>query len=243
MAAMTGQFKYVFDFSGRETVNFTVFLDGLSRYVPAKPAVPPEWSRLSSHQCVPCTLTAEQHPFCPVACNIAQLVTAFKYTISHAQCVVSCSSIERTVTKKTTVQEGLASILGLLMATSGCPILDFFRPMARFHLPFSTVEESIFRVVAMYMLRQYYKQNKRQEDPLNEIRTHYAKVQQVNAGLLDRIRHISALDADKNAIITLNSLSQILEMEIDANLESLQYLFITEDRRQSTEDRAETKEI
>lgn len=47
----------------------------------------------------------------------------------------------------------------------------------------------------------------------------------VNAGILERIRNISALDADKNALITLTSLAQILELEIETNLESLQSLF------------------
>lgn len=153
-------YTYTFDFPDRETVSYTVSLDGLSHYINTCPIIPPEWSRLSYHQCAPCPLTAEQHAFCPVALNIAELVTAFRDTISHAKCAVSCSSTERTVTKNTSVQDGLASIFGLLMATSGCPVLDFFQPLARFHLPFSTVDESIFRVVAMYMLRQYYRKRK-----------------------------------------------------------------------------------
>lgn len=48
----------------------------------------------------------------------------------------------------------------------------------------------------------------------------------VNAGILDRISNVSALDADKNALVTLTSLVQILEMEIITNLESLQHLFV-----------------
>ena len=220
-------YTYTFNFPDRETVSYSVSLDALSHFINTCPVAPPAWSRLPYHQCAPCTLTVDQHPFCPVALNVAELVTAFKDTISHASCVVSCSSAERAVTKNTTVQEGLASILGLLMATSGCPVLDFFRPIARFHLPFSTVDESIFRVVAMYMLRQYYRRNgDNQDDPLDEIRAHYAQVKLVNAGMLDRILHISALDADKNAIVTLTSLVQILEMEINTNLESLQHLFL-----------------
>jgi hypothetical protein len=92
------------------------------------------------------------HPFCPVAVNISELVTAIKDTASYAPCKVSCHSHQRTVIKDTVVQEGLASILGLVMATSGCPVMDFFRPLARFHLPFTNVEESIFRVATAYML-------------------------------------------------------------------------------------------
>lgn len=218
---------YTFNFPDRDTVSYTVSLDAFSHFINTCPVTPPAWSRLPYHQCAPCTLTIDRDTFCPVALNIAELVTVFKDTKSYAPCVVSCSSTERIVTKNTTVQEGLASILGLLMATSGCPVLDFFRPMARFHLPFSTVDESIFRVVAMYLLRQYYRKNgNTEDDPLDEIRAHYAQVKLVNAGLLDRILHVSALDADKNAIVTLTSLVQILEMEINTNLESLQHFFV-----------------
>jgi hypothetical protein len=226
MEATTRVYTYIFTIPERDSISFTVSLDSVSHYSTTCPVVPPEWSRLPYHQCAPCPLTVERHPFCPVALAIADLVTAFRDTASYDQCTVSCVSSERIVTKKTTVQEGLASILGLLMATSGCPIMDFFRPMARFHLPFSSVEESIFRIVAMYMLRQYYRRRPdERSDPLDEIRTHYSQVKQVNAGMLERIRNITALDADKNALVTLTSLAQILELEIDTNLESLQSLF------------------
>lgn len=220
-------YKYSFKFPDRETISFTVSLDSISHYINTCPVMPPAWSRLRYRQCAPCTLTADRHPFCPVALGIAELVTSFKDTASYVECAVSCWSLERTVTKNTTVQEGLASILGLLMATSGCPVMDFFRPMARFHLPFSTVDESIFRIVAMYMLRRYYRNGSSAlSDPLADIKTHYSQVKLVNAGILERILSISALDADKNAIVTLASLAQILEMEIETNLESLQNLFL-----------------
>jgi hypothetical protein len=103
-----------------------------------------------------------------------------------------------------------------------------YKPLARFHLPFATVDESIFRIVAVYMLRQYYRKDASKDDQflLNDIKKHYSLVKQVNRGILKRILSISDLDADKNAIVTLSSLGQILEMEIDANLESLQHLFL-----------------
>lgn len=55
---------------------------------------------------------------------------------------------------------------------------------------------------------------------------HYAKVQQVNEGLLKRIKSVGSEDADKNAIITLHSLSQFLSMEIDYSLAGLESIFI-----------------
>ena len=34
---------------------------------------------------------------------------------------------------------------GLIMATAGCPWTDRLRPMARFHLPFATEAETVYR--------------------------------------------------------------------------------------------------
>jgi hypothetical protein len=58
------------------------------------------------------------------------------------------------------------------------------------------------------------------------LENHYAKVQLVNEGLLKRINSISSEDADKNAIITLHSLSQFLSMEIDYSLGGLERIFM-----------------
>ena len=219
---------YTFLFAAHGTINFTVTIDSATQQINTCPIVAPEWARLRYHQCAPCPLRHEEHPFCPVALSIAELVTAFKDIASFVKCTVRCVSPERTVSKETIVQEGIASILGLLMAVSGCPIMDFFKPLARFHLPFATVDESIFRIVSVYMLRQYYRKDVSQKDRdfLDDIKDRYALVKKVNKGILERILSITELDADKNAIVTLSSLGQILEMEIDTNLESLQHLFL-----------------
>lgn len=223
-------YTYTFLFADRRNITFTVSLDAVSQKANSCPIAPPAWARLGYHRCPPCPLHDLEHPYCPVALAVADLVTTFKDTASYVRCTVSCVSPERTVVKETTVQVGLASILGLLMATSSCPVMDYFKPLARFHLPFASVEESIFRAVSAYMLKLYYRQDREQGDAfrLDDIKKHYGLVKQVNKGLLQRIRSITDLDADNNAIITLTSLSQILEMEIDANLECLQYLFIDE---------------
>ncbi len=228
MVPVARTYVYTFSLPDQRSIDFTITIDLISQQVNTCPLVAPGWAQLEYHQCPPCPLKSAEHPFCPVALCISDLVTSFKDTASYVKCRVTCVSPERTVTKETIVQEGLASILGLLMATSGCPIMSFFKPLARFHLPFATVDESIFRIVAVYMLRQFYRKDAANDDRLLlcEIKKHYALVKQVNKGILDRILSITDLDADKNAIVTLSSLGQILEMEIDANLESLHYLFL-----------------
>lgn len=228
MAAVAQTYTYTFLLADQRKIDFTITIDPISQQVNTCPLVAPVWARLLFHQCPPCPLRSTKHPFCPAALCIADLVTTFKNTASYVKCSVTCVSPERSVMKKTIVQEGLASILGLLMAISGCPVMNFFKPLARFHLPFATVDESIFRIVTVYMLRQYYRKDGAMDNHflLEDMKKHYALVKQVNKGILERIKSITDLDADKNAIITLSSLGQILEMEIDANLESLRHLFL-----------------
>ena len=125
--------------------------------------------------------------------------------------------------------EGLSAIFGVIMATSDCSIMNFLKPMARFHLPFSSVEETTVRTTSIYLLGQYFR-HKDQSDIKMDFKTlenHYAQVRLVNEGIIKRISSVSKQDADKNAIVTLHSLSLFLSMEIDYSLSSLEYIFIT----------------
>jgi hypothetical protein len=63
------------------------------------------------------------------------------------------------------------------------------------------------------------------EFDLANLETRYSLVQQVNEGLLERVRSLGSEDADKNAMVTLHSLSQLLATEIDYNLTELEYMF------------------
>jgi hypothetical protein len=192
----------------------------------------PDWTKLEYEQCDGCPLEPAEHPRCPIAVNIFEIVEEFKNMISYTECMVRCTTPERIYLKKTTIMEGLSSIFGIIMATSDCPIMDFFKPMARFHLPFSAVEETTFRVISMFLLRQYFmsgKENAIHMD-LNQLTQKYAQVSLVNEGLFTRIRSLGNKDADKNAVIMLHSLSQILSSDIDYSMDAISYLFVPQDR-------------
>lgn len=190
-----------------------------------------DWMRLENQQCECCPLSVRKYPYCPVAINIGELTEEFKDMVSYEKCLVRCTTNERTYLKNTSLMEGLASIFGVIIATSECPIMSFFKPMARFHLPFSTTQETVFRVTSIYMLRQYFnrKKNLPPDLDLKILEEHYRKVRQVNKGLIARLNTIIANDADKNAINILFSISQILSREISYNLSSVEYLFETKE--------------
>lgn len=220
---------YTFSFPDKKTLVFSIPTDCSTLDTSGNgnsTKAPPSWCKLHHHRCTPCTLEESIHTFCPIALRVAELVPSFNDIVSYAPCIVRCQCSERTVIKETVVQEGLASIMGLIMASSGCPVMSFFKPLARFHLPFASVEESVFRVAAVYMLQRYYKK-KFSDIPFSfeQIKAHYGRVRQVNQGMLKRLRDITNLDADKNALVSLTSLAQILEIEFEENLRSLQDLF------------------
>jgi hypothetical protein len=164
---------------------------------------------------------------CPIAANIADLVDRFKNILSHKNCLVVCETMDRSYSKQTSAMEALTSVFGIIMATSNCPVMNFLKPMARFHLPFSSIEETTARSTSLFLLGQYfeYKKGRVKSFDFDRLEKNYAKVQLVNEGLLARIRSLGNQDADKNAIITLHSLSQFLSLEMDFSLNTIAHLF------------------
>ncbi|MFP4446130.1 MAG: DUF6901 family protein [Desulfosudaceae bacterium] len=229
--ADTYSIQYEFNFDDDSIKTFLIELDvDTISIVRPKPTDFPDWTLLKKEQCECCPLSADDVEYCPIAVNIAELVEEFKNYFSYDNCLVRCITQERTYEKKTSVQEGLFSIMGIIMPTSNCPVMTFLKPMARFHLPFSTIQETMVRSTSMYLLRQYFEHKKGRNPDLDmeKLDQHYENVQLVNKGILARISNQAEKDADRNALIILNSLAQLFSVEIDDNLTSVYYLFDTD---------------
>jgi hypothetical protein len=220
---------YDFCFSDGRSHHFVILLDAKTGcMIPTGSPPALSWTRLDFEQCRCCPLDPTEISRCPVAVNIADIVETFKDKTSSESCKIRCEVQERIYLKKTTLMEGISSIFGIIMATSCCPVMDFFKPMARFHLPFSTGDESTVRAVSMFLLG-YYLQNAGGGSfhmAIKDLEERYARVRQVNEGLFARITHVGSEDADKNAIIMLHSLSMLLGMEINQNLDSITEIFM-----------------
>lgn len=219
---------YDFAFPDGDAKSYTVDLDrGSLTLLPADRARPPAWARLENHQCGHCPLKPAEHPYCPVATNLAALVESFKDKASVAEATVTVTTDERTYVKKLPLQRGIFGVFGLVMATSACPYMDFLKPMARFHLPFSTAEETIVRSVSMYLLHQYFvaKRGGSPDLGLELLETHYENIQKVNDGILERIKGVVQNDADLNALIILQGFADLLTMAISKDLSKIEPLF------------------
>lgn len=187
----------------------------------------PDWTGLKFNQCPHCPLTTEDNPLCPLAASLARLVKQFQNILSFDEIALQVESDERTVTQKTTAQRALGSFMGLIMAFSGCPHTSYFWPMARFHLPLASEEETIYRSCSMYLLAQYFclKEGKEADYSLEGLEAIYKNVQLVNTSIVERLRVASKADSSVNAVIMLDMYARIMPYVIEDSLEDVRYLF------------------
>ena len=221
MINITYHFK--FPKTGEDTLTYHLGLDeDTFQFIPLEKNLSPtsKWANLDFHQCKNCPLKKEQSPTCPVASNLFSLVYYFHTYPSYKQSMIFIETADRSYAKNASIQEGLYSIFGIIMATSGCQHLNFLRPMARFHLPFASAEETIFRAAAFFLLGDYLK-NKGSNVSLEKLKEKYQQVQIVNQGILQRIRNITKADADLNALVILDNFAQMISLEMSNDFSGL----------------------
>jgi len=189
----------------------------------------PSWTELGFHQCANCPLSRADTPRCPMAVRLVPLVALFEKVRSYDDVSAQVESDERTVTKRTSVQKVLRSLMGLLSASSDCPHIGFLKPMAHYHLPFSSREETVYRVVSTYLLAQHFRRQLRQaaDAGLEGLKAHYRALQQVNLGMAARLGAVRDEDGDSsvNALVLLDLFAHSLPDSIDAELEELMPAF------------------
>jgi hypothetical protein len=185
------------------------------------------WTLLTFNQCPNCPLSLTEHSHCPVALDLEEIVTRFRGLLSFQEATVKVHAPERSYWKRCDVQTGLRSLLGLVMATSGCPVLGRFRSMAYYHLPFANVEETLFRTVGSYLLKQYFigKAGGVADLELRGLARFYDEVGEVSQALKGRIDAASERDANMNAIGTLILLGMVVSDSLEAQLQELQSQF------------------
>jgi hypothetical protein len=190
----------------------------------APPAAPPFWTDLKFNQCANCPLNAAEHPHCPAALQMVRAVEPLKALVSFDTVGVTVTQAERTVYAETTVQQAMSSVLGLVMATAGCPWTARFRPMARFHLPFASEVETVYRSVSMFLLAREL--NGAPHDngfaPLQDL---YENLHVVNRDMSRRLGAATRTDPARNAIALLDAFTTLLPAALESSLEELKPLF------------------
>lgn len=220
--------KYIFKFDDDTQEVFNVDLgDNNSKLVSEIMTDPPQWINLDFHQCPNCTFDIKTHAQCPLAASLVNIVKSFEKIISYDEVDVTVVTEERSILKHTSAQQAISSLMGLVIANSGCPFTDFFKPMAYFHLPFASEEETICRATSMYLLSQFFveQKNGKGDFKLDGLKQIYNNMQTVNMAITERLRFASKTDSSVNAIIILGLFAKGIPYVIEDSLEEIQDLF------------------
>lgn len=183
----------------------------------------PEWTRLGFEQCSHCPLAADESPVCPVAISLAPVVGRFESLVSHDELQLEVIQQDRSLRQTVSTQQALSSLLGLLIATSGCPHTVFLRPMARFHQPLAGELETLYRSASMYMLGQYFRSVAGESPDLamEGLRDLYAALHEVNDGMVKRLRAASRTDSTLNAVVILDLYTLLLPDALEDSLHEI----------------------
>src|SRR5512141_2199518 len=150
---------YDYKFNSGAEKRFDIRLDKDTLALNAKqPADPPSWTLLEFYQCGNCPLNRGFNLYCPVAVNLSAVTREFRDVTAADKAAVTVTVKERAYFKATSIQEGLSPLLGIIMTTSGCPVMEPLKPMVRYHLPFASLDETVFRMITMFLLSQFIRQ-------------------------------------------------------------------------------------
>ena len=116
--------------------------------------------------------------------------------------------------------------MGLVIGTCGCPHTLFFRSMARFHLPFASETETLYRAASTYLLLQYFqlKQKLKFDEHLEGLNIIYDNMHTVNSAVAERLRSATETDSSVTALVILDLYTFFVPIGIETSLEEIMFL-------------------
>ena len=217
--------RYRFDLpdGGVRTLDF--FFDAVDFKMQEDPVgARPFWTELGFCRCTNCPLDAASVEHCPAASRMAPAVEQLEALASFDTVGVTVTESGRTVHVETSAQEAMSSVIGLIMATAGCPWTDHLRPMARFHLPFASEAETMYRSVSMYLLAREL-MGESDETAYDALKALYENLHVVNRGIAKRLGAATRTDPARNAIAILDTYTTSLPAALARSLDELEPLF------------------
>lgn len=227
---MSDALKIVYRFSSATAPSgeFSVRLDAATLEVEQAPRLTlPDWTRLDTERCPDCPLANSATTHCPMAIALIDLLEYSATIDSFSPLAVSVEMPEREIHATVTAQRAISSLMGLLIATCACPDVSWLRPMARFHQPLASEEETIYRATSSYLLAQYFRQQSGEEPDfsLAGLSTRYQRLHQINIAMAARLRGAIERDASVNAVILLDLFAKAMPYSVNDSVAELEYLF------------------
>lgn len=220
--------EYHFQLEDQTIVTFPVLLDGNTlQLLDNGDREYPDWAGLNYHKCPNCPESFQHETTCPAAASLSGMVSHFETLLSFDQVYLTVFSDEREIKQKTTIQRAIASYMGLVMATCGCPRTLFLRPMARYHLPLASESETIYRAFSMYALAQCFirMEDDAPDENFQGLQEKYSALQIVNKAFVERLRAASTSDSSVNALLNLDVYARAMPYVVEEKLDEIRYLF------------------
>ncbi len=235
--------QYTFDLE-HATLHYEVDVDrefDLKQNRPDAPA----WAKLGHNQCPNCPLSVKDCAYCPAAVDLVNVVTDFQRLPAVEAAKVTVVTPEREYFKETALEEGLRSLMGLIMATSACPILHKLKPNARNHLPFASQDEFIIRSAALYLLRQYfnYREGKRPDWDLQGLISINEELGTLNQAFWQRVHEACESDSNLKALLSFFNLSSSVSYSLEAQLQKIRPIMTDEENSPAMEDQQDRERL
>ncbi len=105
--------------------------------------------------------------------------------------------------------------------------MERLKPMVRFHLPFASLTETIFRMVSMHLMAQYFlnQEGKAADWKLTGLENIYAEVGQVNRDFAQRLADAAKKDANVNALVNLDCFATMVPLAAEETLNEIKSYF------------------
>ena len=223
---MTTSIQYFFTFDDGLEIKFNV--DLVREFDPKRiSADAPQWTRLGNNQCSNCPLSTQEHSHCPAALDLDKMARDFQKLPSHTKANVRVVTPEREYVKRVGLEEGVRALMGLIMATSACPIFGELKANARNHLPFASREEFILRSASMYLMRQYFvmREGGTPDWELKGLVRTNEQLQLVNHAFWQRSVGAFQNDSNSKALLSFFTMSSSVSASLDAQLGKIKPMF------------------
>jgi len=182
----------------------------------------PAWTALEQNRCPHCPLPTTPGAVCPAAADLVPVISRFSALASFVRADVSVTSPEREVRKQTDVQTALSGLMGLILASSGCPILRRLRPLAQTHLPFTPQSETLYRVAAMHLFGCFLRG---EPASLDGLRQFFSDLDRLDHAFAERLRVAAEKDASLNALLMLHTRALMVSLSLDEGLKQIRAWF------------------
>ena len=191
----------------------------------------PKWTRLEHQRCSNCPLSADDFSHCPAAVDLHRVIEDFRGLPAFQRAQVHVRTPEREYTKQVGLEEGLRALLGVIMATSACPVLARLKPMAQQHLPFASNREFVLRAVSLYLTRQYFnlREGRHADWELRGLVRSFQQLQLVNQAFWQRIHDTCHGDSNLKAFLSFFSMASSLTYSLETQLQKIRPLVMSAD--------------